>query len=115
MAVHKYFLCHLAKQPLGLLVWITLYINYLFFFLSYATILQATHFIRNLSINIKMSFRIPKKRGPKKKKIKQEEITDHMPVKKRKRDRFNGMTEDEVMKRELPDHLEENLDIVIVR
>ncbi|KAK3102897.1 hypothetical protein FSP39_014779 [Pinctada imbricata] len=56
----------------------------------------------------------PKKRGPKKKRVKQEEITDHMAVKKRKRDRFNGMTEDEVMQKGLPDHLQENLDIVIV-
>lgn len=38
-----------------------------------------------------------------------------MPTKKKKRDRFNGMSEDEVMKRELPDHLHENLDILIVR
>ena len=47
------------------------------------------------------------------KKVKQEKITDHMVVKK-KRDRFNGMTEEEVMQRTLPDHLQPNLDIVIV-
>ncbi|KAK2168315.1 hypothetical protein LSH36_18g09012 [Paralvinella palmiformis] len=48
-----------------------------------------------------------------KKEIKQETLTDSMPVKK-KRDRFNGMTEEEVMKRTLPDHLCHNLDILIV-
>lgn len=37
------------------------------------------------------------------------------PVKERKKhDRFNGMPEDEVTKRTLPDHLTENLDIIIV-
>nr|XP_022301616.1 uncharacterized protein LOC111109690 [Crassostrea virginica] len=55
-----------------------------------------------------------KKRGRKKKEAEQEKITDHMPTKKKKRDRFNGMSEDEVMKRELPDHVQENLDILIV-
>lgn len=33
---------------------------------------------------------------------------------KKKRDRFKGMSEDEVLMRMLPDHLEPNLDIVIV-
>lgn len=47
-------------------------------------------------------------------KVKQEKITDHMPVKKKKHDRFKGMPEEEVMKRLLPDHLAEDLDIVIV-
>ncbi|XP_062615700.1 uncharacterized protein LOC134277370 [Saccostrea cucullata] len=55
-----------------------------------------------------------KKRGRKKKEETQDKITDHMPTKKKKRDRFNGMSDDEVMKRELPDHLQENLDILIV-
>lgn len=37
------------------------------------------------------------------------------PVKERKKhDRFNGMPEEEVTKRTLPDHLAGNLDIVIV-
>lgn len=37
------------------------------------------------------------------------------PVKERKKhDRFNGMPEEEVTKRTLPDHLTGNLDIVIV-
>lgn len=37
------------------------------------------------------------------------------PVKERKKhDRFNGMSEAEVIQRTLPDHLNENLDIVIV-
>lgn len=49
-----------------------------------------------------------------KKKLKQEKITEHLTVKK-KRDRFNGMPEEEVVLRLLPDHLMENLDIVIVR
>jgi len=34
---------------------------------------------------------------------------------KKKRDRFKGMSEDEVLMRMLPDHLLPNLDIVIVR
>lgn len=33
---------------------------------------------------------------------------------RKKHDRFNGMPEDEVSKRTLPDHLTNNLDIVIV-
>ena len=37
------------------------------------------------------------------------------PVKERKKhDRFNGMSEEEVSRRTLPDHLTENLDIIIV-
>lgn len=37
------------------------------------------------------------------------------PIKERKKhDRFNGMSEEEVIQRVLPDHLIENLDIVIV-
>ncbi|CAH0562006.1 unnamed protein product [Brassicogethes aeneus] len=37
------------------------------------------------------------------------------PVKERKKhDRFNGMPEEEVSKRTLPDHLTENLDIIII-
>ena len=56
-----------------------------------------------------------KKRGRKKgsKNQKQTTITDSMPVRK-KRDRFNGMPEEEVVKRVLPDHLAPDLDIVIV-
>jgi len=46
--------------------------------------------------------------------VKQENITAMMPVKK-KRDRFNGMTEEEVLQRTLPDHLVPGLDIIIVR
>ena len=45
--------------------------------------------------------------------IKQETILETMPVKK-KRDRFKGMTEEEVLKRVLPDHLTLGLDIAIV-
>ena len=33
---------------------------------------------------------------------------------RKKHDRFNGMPEEEVSKRTLPDHLTQNLDIVIV-
>ena len=33
---------------------------------------------------------------------------------RKKHDRFNGMPEDEVSKRTLPDHLSNNLDIIIV-
>ncbi|CAH2221620.1 jg2606 [Pararge aegeria aegeria] len=37
------------------------------------------------------------------------------PVKERKKhDRFNGMSEEEVSRRTLPDHLAENLDIIII-
>lgn len=37
------------------------------------------------------------------------------PIKERKKhDRFNGMPEEEVSKRTLPDHLTNNLDIIIV-
>ncbi|GFR89893.1 G/T mismatch-specific thymine DNA glycosylase [Elysia marginata] len=71
----------------------------------------------------------PKKRGrPKKvkdesfegdskpveKKPKQEAVGDPLAVGKKKRDRFNGMTEDEVLQKHLPDHLAPNLDILIV-
>ncbi|KAL0268306.1 UNVERIFIED_CONTAM: hypothetical protein PYX00_010301 [Menopon gallinae] len=68
---------------------------------------------------------IPKKRG-RKKKIKPEDGMDTAelikkengslkPVKERKKhDRFNGMPEEEVVKRTLPDHLTTNLDIVII-
>ncbi|XP_066248379.1 uncharacterized protein Tdg isoform X2 [Euwallacea similis] len=64
----------------------------------------------------------PKKRG-RKKKIKSEPIdfTQELnggilrPVKERKKhDRFNGMPEEEVSKRTLPDHITENLDIIII-
>ncbi|KAL4227072.1 hypothetical protein ACF0H5_015046 [Mactra antiquata] len=57
----------------------------------------------------------PKKKGGRPKKLKQEKITDHVTVKKkRKIDRFKGMPEEEVILRLLPDHLAPNLDIVIV-
>lgn len=37
------------------------------------------------------------------------------PVKERKKhDRFNGMPEEEVTKRTIPDHITNNLDIIIV-
>lgn len=36
------------------------------------------------------------------------------PRERKKHDRFNGMTEEEVCKRILPDHLDNNLDIIIV-
>ncbi|EFA11876.2 uncharacterized protein Tdg isoform X1 [Tribolium castaneum] len=64
----------------------------------------------------------PKKRG-RKKKIKPEEPGYNQdmnggiprPIKERKKhDRFNGMPEEEVSKRTLPDHLTENLDIIII-
>ncbi|ENN74337.1 hypothetical protein D910_12789 [Dendroctonus ponderosae] len=64
----------------------------------------------------------PKKRG-RKKKIKPEpgDFPQEMnvgiprPIKERKKhDRFNGMPEEEVSKRTLPDHLTENLDIIII-
>lgn len=42
-------------------------------------------------------------------------IEDERPTKERKKhDRFNGMPEEEVSKRTIPDHLTHNLDIVIV-
>lgn len=64
----------------------------------------------------------PKKRG-RKKKIKTEEVDSNIgvngalprPIKERKKhDRFNGMPEEEVSKRTLPDHLAANLDIIII-
>lgn len=55
----------------------------------------------------------PTKSKAPKKKLKQEKITEHLKTKK-KRDRFNGMPEDEVLQRKLPDHLQSDLDIVIV-
>jgi len=58
----------------------------------------------------------PKKKAGRPKALKQEKITEHGVVKKkRKVDRFKGMPEEEVLQRLLPDHLAENLDIVIVR
>jgi mismatch-specific thymine-DNA glycosylase len=64
----------------------------------------------------------PKKRGRKKKiKPEQPDYSQDMnggiprPIKERKKhDRFNGMPEEEVSKRTLPDHLTENLDIIII-
>ncbi|XP_047519427.1 atrophin-1 isoform X2 [Pieris napi] len=67
----------------------------------------------------------PKKRGRKKKikdengmEIKTEGLEGALiprPVKERKKhDRFNGMSEEEVSRRTLPDHLAENLDIIII-
>ncbi|PIK53004.1 putative integrator complex subunit 3-like isoform X2 [Apostichopus japonicus] len=52
----------------------------------------------------------------KKRKTKQDKVTDHFKEKKprKKIDRFKGMPEEEVAKRTLPDHLKENLDIVII-
>lgn len=49
-------------------------------------------------------------------KRKQVKLTDQYLVTKAKRkfDRFNGMSEEEVMKRGLPDYLKEDLDIVFV-
>lgn len=42
-------------------------------------------------------------------------IEDRPSKERKKHDRFNGMPEEEVTKRTLPDHLTNNLDIVIVR
>jgi len=47
------------------------------------------------------------------KAMKQEKMTDFAPEKK-KRDRFHGLSEDEVLLRLLPDHLAPDLDIIIV-
>jgi len=49
----------------------------------------------------------------KQKAVKQEKLTDICRVRK-KRDRFGGLTEDEVLAKTLPDHLTYDLDIVIV-
>ena len=62
------------------------------------------------------------KPGPKPKKGKegaegdgkQEKIDDTFKKVKRKRDRFKGMSEEEVMTKTLPDILDYNLDYVIV-
>ena len=50
----------------------------------------------------------------KRRTVKQEKLTDVCPVRK-KRERFDGLTEDEVLAKTLPDHLAHDLDIVIVR
>lgn len=62
------------------------------------------------------------KPGPKPKKTtdaqadgKQEKIDESFKKVKRKVDRFKGMSEEEVMKKTLPDLLDYNLDYVIVR
>ncbi|EEB14472.1 G/t mismatch-specific thymine DNA glycosylase, putative [Pediculus humanus corporis] len=71
---------------------------------------------------------IPKKRGRKKKIKPENELGDTVELLKKenglmksaaakerkKHDRFNGMPEEEVVKRTLPDHLTTNLDIVII-
>jgi len=49
----------------------------------------------------------------KRKVFKQEKLTDICPVRK-KRDRFDGLSEDEVLAKKLPDHLAYDLDIIIV-
>lgn len=46
---------------------------------------------------------------------KQEKIDENFKKVKRKVDRFKGMSEEEVMKKTLPDLLDYNLDYVIVR
>lgn len=66
----------------------------------------------------------PAEAGPKTKRVKKEPVDptnggqsvigDHMPVQKKKRDRFKGTTEEEVLTRVLPDHVKEDLDILIV-
>ncbi|KAK9889443.1 hypothetical protein WA026_004711 [Henosepilachna vigintioctopunctata] len=64
----------------------------------------------------------PKKRGRKKKvKLDEPEFGQELnggiprPIKERKKhDRFNGMPEEEVSKRTLPDHITDNLDIIII-
>lgn len=63
---------------------------------------------------------LPKKRGRKKKIKGDEELASDGLLKplvqkeRKKHDRFNGMPEEEVSKRTLPDHLAPNLDIIIV-
>lgn len=48
-------------------------------------------------------------------KISSNPIEDERPTKERKKhDRFNGMPEEEVSKRTIPDHVTHNLDIIIV-
>ena len=49
-------------------------------------------------------------------KVKQELITDHLKVEKKRKsfDRFNGTSKEELMTRSLPDRLKENLDIVFI-
>lgn len=41
-------------------------------------------------------------------------VTKPVTKERKKHDRFNGMSEEEVSKRTLPDHLANNLDIIIV-
>ena len=70
---------------------------------------------QNIQFYFSTTGNTPKKKPGRPKKLKQEKITDHVTVKKkRKIDRFKGMSEEEVLTRLLPDHLAPNLDIVIV-
>ncbi|KAH8269801.1 hypothetical protein KR018_008127 [Drosophila ironensis] len=48
------------------------------------------------------------------KAIPSDSLQSLKPKERKKHDRFNGMTEEEVIKRTIPDHLCDNLDIVIV-
>ena len=57
----------------------------------------------------------PKKGTEAKADTKQEKIDESFKKVKRKIDRFKGMSEEEVMKKTLPDLLDYNLDYVIVR
>lgn len=60
---------------------------------------------------------VQKKRGRKKKNdtdVKQDINLCKVIKERKKHDKFNGMSEDEVSKRTLPDHLANNLDIIIV-
>ena len=50
----------------------------------------------------------------KRKSQKQTKIPEQFPVKKVKRDRFKGMSEEEVMQRGLPDYLRKDLDMFFV-
>jgi len=55
-------------------------------------------------------------KGDVKPRVKQELITDHLKVEKKRKafDRFNGTSKEELMTRSLPDRLKENLDIVFI-
>ncbi|XP_078049778.1 uncharacterized protein LOC144476556 [Augochlora pura] len=86
--------------------------------------LQMNLGVMNGNVNPQMAAHQPKKRGRKKKSemILTPEEAELAEAKKRaktykerkKHDRFDGMPEEEVSKRVLPDHLTNNLDIIIV-
>ena len=55
-----------------------------------------------------------KTNGEKTKPMRQAKVTDTMKKKRKVYDRFNGTSKEELLTRVLPDHIKENLDILII-